>query len=266
MDKKLILLLVLILFTGFAGIIIYQNSTSEEETVDNQDVNTARDESSIEEEEEDTNVTYTDISVGEAKNMLDKEPSIIILDVSPNYDAGHLPNSINYYVGDGSLDEAIPSLDKSKTYLVYCHVDSAAIQGAEKLIDAGFETVYRLEGNYSGWVEAGYPIEIFLNKVGDIEGTVKATRSFYDGKFTHTVEAKITNPPDGKFYEGWLVKSDPDTEFFSTGELMKTDGVYKLEYMAAEDKSDFNEVVITVETESQGLDGNPEEHIFEGVF
>ena len=86
-------------------------------------------------------------------------PDVIIIDVSPRYDKGHLPGAINYYVGDGSLDAALPSLDKNAEYLVYCHVDSAAIAGAEKLIDAGIEKVYRLEGNYQAWIDAGYKIE-----------------------------------------------------------------------------------------------------------
>lgn len=70
-----------------------------------------------------------------------------------------MPNAVNYYLGDGSLDRAIPNFDKEKTYLVYCHVDSVAIQGAQKLVDAGFKNVYRLKGNYKAWVDAGYPIE-----------------------------------------------------------------------------------------------------------
>ena len=103
--------------------------------------------------------TYIDVSLAEAKRMIDENPDLIIIDVSPKYNEGHLPGAINYYVGDGSLDEAIPSLDKMSTYLVYCHVDSASILGSEKLIEAGFENVYRLEGNYAAWLEAGYPIE-----------------------------------------------------------------------------------------------------------
>lgn len=102
---------------------------------------------------------YMDISVKDAKVLIDDNPDIVIIDVSPKYDEGHIPGAINYYVGDGSLDEAIPILDKSKTYLVYCHVDSASISGASKLIEAGFENVYRLEGNYVAWVDAGYPVE-----------------------------------------------------------------------------------------------------------
>lgn len=106
-----------------------------------------------------TTVTYQDLTPAEAKELIDNTPDLIIIDVSPNYDEGHLPGAVNYYAGDGSLDEAIPSLDKDKTYLVYCHVDSVSILGAQKLIDAGFTSVYRLAGNYAAWVDAGYEIE-----------------------------------------------------------------------------------------------------------
>jgi rhodanese-related sulfurtransferase len=107
----------------------------------------------------DAQVGYVDISVQDAKTLIDNTPDLVIIDVSPNYDQGHIPGAVNYYVGDGSLDAAIPTLDKNKPYLVYCHVDSAAISGAEKLVNAGFMTVYRLEGNYAAWVAAGYEVE-----------------------------------------------------------------------------------------------------------
>lgn len=102
---------------------------------------------------------YVDVTAAEAKELIDTTPDLVIIDVSPNYDQGHIPGAVNYYVGDGSLDDAISSLDPTVPYLVYCHVDSAAITGAQKLVDAGFETVYRLEGNYQAWVDAGYDIE-----------------------------------------------------------------------------------------------------------
>jgi rhodanese-related sulfurtransferase len=110
-------------------------------------------------QQEEGQTGYMDVTAMEAKELIDSKPDIIIIDVSPNYNDGHIPGAINYYIGDGSLDDAIPSLDKNKEYLVYCHVDSASISGAQKLIDAGFNTVYRLEGNYRAWVDAGYPIE-----------------------------------------------------------------------------------------------------------
>ena len=109
--------------------------------------------------EKDGQTSYIDLTAVEAKELINTTPELIIIDVSPNYDNGRLPGAVNYYIGDGSLDAAIPTLDKTKPYLVYCHVDSVSISGAQKLIDAGFTTVYRLEGNYQAWVDAGYEIE-----------------------------------------------------------------------------------------------------------
>ena len=63
---------------------------------------------------------YTDVTAMEAKELIDTTPDLVVIDVSPYYDQGHLPGAINYYIGDGSLDEAILSLDKDKEYLVYC--------------------------------------------------------------------------------------------------------------------------------------------------
>lgn len=105
------------------------------------------------------NASYVDLEPVKAKEFIDKTPGIVILDVSPNYAKGHLPGAISHPVGDGSLDKAIPSLDKSKTYLVYCHGEAPARLGAQKLVDAGFMKVFRLAGEYKGWVAAGLPLE-----------------------------------------------------------------------------------------------------------
>ncbi len=103
--------------------------------------------------------SYKDISAKELKQMMMDNPELIVIDVSPMYKQGHIPGAVNYYVGDGSLDAAIPELDPKAHYAVYCHVDSASILGANKLIEAGFNNVYRLKGNLAAWKEAGYPIE-----------------------------------------------------------------------------------------------------------
>jgi rhodanese-related sulfurtransferase len=110
-------------------------------------------------QQEETSESYIEVSPQEAKELIEKNPDLVIIDVSPFYSQGHIPGAVNYYVGDGSLDEAILTLDKNKKYLVYCHSDSASIEGAQKLVDAGFKNVYRLEGNYRAWVDAGYEVE-----------------------------------------------------------------------------------------------------------
>ncbi len=104
-------------------------------------------------------ISYINISAEALKQLMNNGEEITIIDVSPSYEQGHIPGAINYYLGDGSLDRAIPNLDPEGTYVVYCHVDEVSIAGANKLVEAGFENVYRLEGNYGAWVEAGYEVE-----------------------------------------------------------------------------------------------------------
>jgi len=103
--------------------------------------------------------SYMDVTPDQAAQLIAENPNLIIIDVSPHYADGHLPGAVSYYLGDGSLEQAIPNLDKNAEYLVYCHVDSVSISGAQMLIDAGFKNVYRLQGNYAAWVNAGYPVE-----------------------------------------------------------------------------------------------------------
>lgn len=102
-----------------------------------------------------------------------------------------------------------------------------------------------------------------LFSVGDYEGDAMATRSFNGERFFHTVTANISDPSEGKFYEGWLVDG---SDFFSTGKMIKRQDQYYLEYFSDDDQRSFNNVVITEETEADGLDNNPEAHVLEGAF
>ena len=107
---------------------------------------------------------------------------------------------------------------------------------------------------------------IVLNPVGDYTGVGNASRIYEGGRFFHTATANIGDPPEGKFYEGWLVKQDPELAYISTGKMVKNGDTYYLEFMAETDAREYNEVVITEETEANGLDGNPEIHVLEGSF
>jgi len=101
---------------------------------------------------------YTDVMAADAKKMMEDDPMLVVVDVSPVYAQGHLPGAIS--VPLSSIDTEIKTLDKSAHYLIYCHSDSASIQGAETFMNAGFNPVYRLEGNYQAWVDAGYAVEV----------------------------------------------------------------------------------------------------------
>jgi len=107
-----------------------------------------------------------------------------------------------------------------------------------------------------------------LAAIPPYEGTGVANRSFVDGVFTHVVAADLPAPAAGKFYEGWLVhKTASGPQFFSTGKLDSSGGAaWTLVYSASQDYPDHNDVVITEETEANGLDNKPEAHVLEGTF
>ena len=154
MSKALMVLIGIIVAIVIGGYFIYQSLVPSEMQQQTEDLNQQ------EVIEAPAESGYMDVTVQEAKILIESNPELIVIDVSPNYTEGHLPGAINYYLGDGSLDRAIPNLDKNIEYLVYCHVDSVAILGAQKLINAGIKKVYRLEGNYVAWIEAGYPVDL----------------------------------------------------------------------------------------------------------
>lgn len=144
--KKAFLLLILLLISGCG------KKTTVNNTVNNQ--NSAQQKPY--EEVKIIRPSYNTINVKAAKEMLDSEKKIIVIDISPQYGQGHLPRAVNYYIGNGTLEKAMVNLDKQNIYLIYGRKASFSIAGAQKMANAGFKNVYRLDGDYDKWVEAGY--------------------------------------------------------------------------------------------------------------
>ena len=166
---------------------------AEDDDMDEGEAEEADDEEEMDEDDGEM-AAYMDLTAAEAKELIDNEPDLIIIDVSPYYDDGHIPGAVNYYIGDGSLDKAIPDLDPEGKYLVYCHADSASIPGAQKLVDAGFKQVYRLAGNFAAWVDAGYEVE----KKGDEMAEMSISSAAFDHEgdipAKYTCDADNINP------------------------------------------------------------------------
>ena len=105
--------------------------------------------------------------------------------------------------------------------------------------------------------------EATLVAVNGYRGSGEATRSYQDGEFMHEIVADLDDPAEGKFYEGWLVGD----RIVSTGRLENEgDNNWSLIFLSDEDLSSFDEVVVTEETEANGLDGIPETHVLDGTF
>lgn len=98
---------------------------------------------------EDTMKTeYKKITAEEAKERMDKDDKIIILDVrtEEEYREGHIPGAIvipNETISSEPLKE-LPDLDQE--ILVYCRSGNRSAQAAKKLIEAGYTQVYDFGG------------------------------------------------------------------------------------------------------------------------
>ena len=67
----------------------------------------------------------------------------IIIDVSTTeeFAAGHLDGAVNYNVEDGTLEQALPSLDPNANYVVYCRSGRRSAVAADLMKDNGFTQI-----------------------------------------------------------------------------------------------------------------------------
>jgi rhodanese-related sulfurtransferase len=85
----------------------------------------------------------------------------IVLDVrTPDeFKAGHIPGATNIDYTASDFSEKIAKLDKDKTYLVHCAAGSRSARACKKLEGLGFKNLVDLHAGFSGWEEAGKPVE-----------------------------------------------------------------------------------------------------------
>jgi rhodanese-related sulfurtransferase len=102
-------------------------------------------------------LTYRNISVSDAKAMMESNPSLSIVDVRTiqEFAQGHLKGAVNIPLSDLPLRSG--ELEKNKPILVYCHTGNRSAQASAILVKAGFTHIYNMEGGISAWTNSGYP-------------------------------------------------------------------------------------------------------------
>jgi len=103
---------------------------------------------------------YTDISIGQGKEMIDRG-EVFILDVRTpeEYAAGHINGSTLLAVQDipaQELDNRLKEIPKDRKILVYCRTGHRSTQASKILVENGFAEVYNMQGGITEWNKAGY--------------------------------------------------------------------------------------------------------------
>jgi rhodanese-related sulfurtransferase len=74
------------------------------------------------------------------------------------FNEGHIEGAQLIDFQSGNFESEIETLDKSKTYAVYCRSGNRSGQAVKIMSDAGFTNLYNLNGGVIDWSSAGLPL------------------------------------------------------------------------------------------------------------
>jgi parallel beta-helix repeat protein len=116
---------------------------------------------------------YVDLTASVAKNMIDVNPLLAILDVrtQSEYDSGHIRNT--KLIPHTELEARIGELDENRDILVYCHSGGRSATASQILIDHGFTQVYNMLGGILAWMDEDYPVFV---RYASIQQTINNAR------------------------------------------------------------------------------------------
>lgn len=103
-------------------------------------------------------VEYGDVTVDEAKSLIESKPDLVILDVrtQSEYGDGHIEDAIN--IPADELEERLGELDPGDELLVYCRTGNRSTRAVKLLEENGFTKVLHMDGGIVAWGKAGYSL------------------------------------------------------------------------------------------------------------
>lgn len=101
---------------------------------------------------------YGDVTVQEARRLIEDKPGLVILDVrtASEYEEGHIEGAVNIPVQE--LSVRYDELSIEDELLVYCRTGNRSAQAVDILLDLGFTKIHHMDEGITGWIEAGYPV------------------------------------------------------------------------------------------------------------
>ncbi len=108
---------------------------------------------------------YTDVTVSQAKTMIDCDSSLVVLDVrnQSEYDSGHIRNAKLIPVHE--LESRLDELDLNCEILVYCRSGGRSRMASEILANNSFLCVYNMLGGLIAWTDEGHSVYVKYSSI-----------------------------------------------------------------------------------------------------
>jgi rhodanese-related sulfurtransferase len=104
-----------------------------------------------------TTISYGDVTVEEAKSLIESNSSLLIIDVRTReeYDSGHIEGAILIPVNE--LEDRLDELSKEEELLIYCRTGNRSSNSVNILNANGYTKIFHLKDGITAWIQAGYP-------------------------------------------------------------------------------------------------------------
>ncbi len=102
-----------------------------------------------------------EVNISFVKHLLNQHGEFLLIDVREDseWEKGHLPRAIHLSKGVIERDIEKIALDKNGIVCLYCGGGFRSALAADNLQKMGYCNVISMDGGFSDWEEAGYPIE-----------------------------------------------------------------------------------------------------------
>jgi rhodanese-related sulfurtransferase len=104
-----------------------------------------------------TTVSYQDVSVEEARELIDAGAFVLDVRTIDEYNSGHIEGAV--LIPHTNLEERILEVPRDKVILVYCRSGRRSEIASTILINNGFTQVNNMLGGINAWNAAGYSLK-----------------------------------------------------------------------------------------------------------
>jgi len=106
---------------------------------------------------------FKDVTVDQGRELMQRragQTDFVILDVRTpeEFAEGHLTGAVNMNVLAPDFASRLGTLDRGKTYLVYCRTGNRSTRAVQAMERLGFQSVYHMVEGILGWQKKGFPV------------------------------------------------------------------------------------------------------------